>query len=62
MAVGEIGAVVLGLIFAIGAVLFFSDLATPVKIAVFVAGWYSATKCALWIVHLGYDGKTPRTS
>ena len=55
MAAGEIGAVIIGLIFATAAVLFFSDLIAPMKIAVFVAGLYSATKSVLWFVHLGYD-------
>lgn len=62
MALGEIGAFVVGLAVAIFAVMFFSDLITPMKIAVFLAAWFQATKLGLWFIHLGYDPKANQTS
>lgn len=58
MAVGEIGAFILGLVSAIFAVMFLSALATTIKVAVFIAAWFLATKYALWLVHLGYNENT----
>jgi len=62
MAAGEIGALIFGLICAVAAVLFFSSLATPLKVAGFFVAWYAVTKCLLWFVHLGYDSTMKPTS
>lgn len=58
MAVGEVGAFLLGIACAVVAVLLLDDQEMLVRNAVFLAIWYLATKCALRFVHLGYSGKT----
>lgn len=57
MAVGEIGAYLLGLASAIAASMYLDSIEGPAKILVFVAVLWLATKWSQWFVHLGFDGK-----